>query len=136
MKLLLDTHTFLWYITNDPKLPRHAYDAIREKSNEAFLSVVSVWEALVKYQIGKLPLPAPADEYIEDRRGAHHFHGPFSGALKDVWQDCRRGSFNGLAALGTEPVSAQPPPPAGGRANVVLKHQRTFATIPRAFSME
>jgi PIN domain nuclease of toxin-antitoxin system len=71
MKLLLDTHAFLWYITNDPKLPRYAYDAIREKSNEAFLSVVSVWEALVKYQIGKLPLPVPADEYIEDRRDAH-----------------------------------------------------------------
>jgi PIN domain nuclease of toxin-antitoxin system len=71
MKLLLDTQAFLWYITNDPKLPRYAYDAIREKSNEAFLSVVSVWEALVKHQIGKLPLPAPADRYIEDHRVTH-----------------------------------------------------------------
>ena len=71
MKLLLDTHAFLWYITNDPKLPRHAYDAIRDKSNEAWLSVVSIWEALVKYQIGKLPLPAPADQYIDERRRAH-----------------------------------------------------------------
>jgi len=57
MRLLLDTHTFFWYITNDPRLPRFAIDAIRDKSNEAFLSVVSVWEALVKHQIGKLPLP-------------------------------------------------------------------------------
>jgi PIN domain nuclease of toxin-antitoxin system len=71
MRLLLDTHTFLWYITNNPKLPRHAYDAIREKSNEAFLSVVSVWEALVKHQIGKLALPAPADQYITNRQAAH-----------------------------------------------------------------
>jgi PIN domain nuclease of toxin-antitoxin system len=71
MKLLLDTHAFLWYITNDPKLPRHALDAIRDKSNQVFLSVVSVWEALVKYQIGKLPLPAPADEYINSSRMAH-----------------------------------------------------------------
>ena len=71
MKLLLDTHAFLWYITNDPRLPRHAYDAIREKSNEAYLSVVSVWEALVKFQIGKLALPEPADAYINDRRNAH-----------------------------------------------------------------
>ena len=71
MRLLLDTHAFLWYITNNPKLPRYAYDAIRDKSNEAFLSVVSVWEALIKYKIGKLPLPAPADEYIENRRSAH-----------------------------------------------------------------
>jgi PIN domain nuclease of toxin-antitoxin system len=56
MRLLLDTHAFLWYITNDPKLPRHAFDAIRDKSNEVYLSVVSVWEALVKHQIGKLTL--------------------------------------------------------------------------------
>lgn len=71
MRLLLDTHAFLWYITNNPKLPRYAYDAIREKSNEAYLSVVSVWEILVKHQIGKLPLPAPADEYLDERRAAH-----------------------------------------------------------------
>ncbi len=71
MRLLLDTHSFLWYITNNPKLPRFAYDAIRDKSNEAFLSVVSAWEVFVKYKIGKLPLPTPADEYIESRRTAH-----------------------------------------------------------------
>ena len=71
MRLLLDTHAFLWYITNNPKLPRYAYDAIRDKSNDAFLSVVSVWEALVKHKLGKLPLPAPADEYIDSRRVAH-----------------------------------------------------------------
>lgn len=71
MRLLLDTHAFLWYITNDPRLPRRAYDAIRDKSNQAYLSVVSVWEALVKHQIGKLGLPEPADEYINDRRSVH-----------------------------------------------------------------
>jgi PIN domain nuclease of toxin-antitoxin system len=71
MKLLLDTHAFLWYITNDPRLPRYASDAVRDKSNEAFLSVVSVWEALVKYQLGKLALPAPADRYIDSRRATH-----------------------------------------------------------------
>jgi len=71
MKLLLDTHAFLWYISNDPRLPHHACDAIRDKSNEVYLSVVSVWEILVKYQIGKLPLPAPADEFIEASRDEH-----------------------------------------------------------------
>jgi len=71
MKLLLDTHAFLWYITNNSKLPPHSYDAIRDKSNEVYLSVVSVWEALVKFQIGKLLLPTPADDYINNRREAH-----------------------------------------------------------------
>ena len=71
MKLLLDTHAFLWYITNDSRLPRKAYDSIRDKTNEVYLSVVSVWEALVKHQIGKLPLRGPADEYIAERQIAH-----------------------------------------------------------------
>lgn len=71
MKLLLDTHAFLWYISSNPRLPRYASDAIRDKSNEVYLSVVSVWEALVKYQIGKLALPAAADEYLETSRIAH-----------------------------------------------------------------
>jgi PIN domain nuclease of toxin-antitoxin system len=71
MKLLLDTHTFLWYVSADPKLPRYAYDAIRDKSNDVYLSVVSVWEALVKHQNGKLPLPPSANEYIDASRGAH-----------------------------------------------------------------
>jgi len=71
MRLLLDTQAFLWYITNDPKLPPYAFDAIRNKSNAVFLSVVSVWEALVKFQIGKLSLPSPPDEYLNSRRLAH-----------------------------------------------------------------
>jgi PIN domain nuclease of toxin-antitoxin system len=71
MKLLLDTHAFLWYISDDPKLPRYAYNAIRDKSNEVFLSVVSVWETLVKYKNGKLLLPSDADEYIDASRIAH-----------------------------------------------------------------
>src|SRR3954451_8132001 len=71
MKLLLDTHAFLWYISNDSRLPQYACDAIRDKSNEVYLSVVSVWEVMVKYQLGKLPLPAPADDFIESSRSAH-----------------------------------------------------------------
>ena len=71
MRLLLDTHTFLWYITDDPRLPVACAEAIRAESNEVFLSVVSVWEALAKHQLGKLPLPSPADEYLRHRREEH-----------------------------------------------------------------
>jgi PIN domain nuclease of toxin-antitoxin system len=72
MRLLLDTHAFLWYITDDPRLPVSSADAIQEESNEVFLSVVSVWEALAKHQLGKLPLPSPADEYLRRRRQEHN----------------------------------------------------------------
>ena len=71
MRLLLDTHAFLWYITDDPRLPAGCAEAIQEESNEVFLSVVSVWEALAKHQLGKLPLPSPADEYLRYRREEH-----------------------------------------------------------------
>jgi PIN domain nuclease of toxin-antitoxin system len=71
MRLLLDTHAFLWYITDDPRLSTGSAEAIQDGENEVFLSVVSVWEALAKHQLGKLPLPAPADEYLRSRRQEH-----------------------------------------------------------------
>jgi hypothetical protein len=45
MKLLLDTHVFLWYITADPKLPATFRTAIQDPANEVYLSVASIWEA-------------------------------------------------------------------------------------------
>jgi PIN domain nuclease of toxin-antitoxin system len=71
MRALLDTHAFLWYITDDPRLSAACAEAIQSDANEIFLSVVSVWEALIKHQLGKLPLPAPADEYLRLRREQH-----------------------------------------------------------------
>jgi len=55
MKLLLDTHVFLWFISADAQLPPEWRDRIRDPGNDVFLSVASVWEAMVKYYIGKLP---------------------------------------------------------------------------------
>ena len=71
MRLLLDTHVFLWYISADPKLPAAFRAAIQEPANEVFLSVASVWEAVIKYGLGKLPLPAPPEEYLPRQRESH-----------------------------------------------------------------
>lgn len=57
MKILLDTHIFLWFISGDPQLSISTRDLIRDSDNEVYLSVVSVWESIIKYQLGKLPLP-------------------------------------------------------------------------------
>ena len=59
MRLLLDTHVFLWYITADPKLPATFQAAIQDPANEVYLSAASVWEAVIKHALGKLPLPGP-----------------------------------------------------------------------------
>lgn len=71
MKVLLDTHVFLWYISGDRRLPASTRDAIRDRGNEAYLSVVSVWEAVVKHHLGKLPLPEPAERYLPAQRERH-----------------------------------------------------------------
>ncbi|HXH71054.1 MAG TPA: type II toxin-antitoxin system VapC family toxin [Pyrinomonadaceae bacterium] len=71
MKLLLDTHIFLWYIAADLRLPMLFRDAIREPNNEVFLSVASLWETIIKYKLGKLPLPQSPDIYIPMQRRQH-----------------------------------------------------------------
>lgn len=71
MKLLLDTHIFLWFISADPRLPILFRDAIREPNNTVFLSVASVWEIIVKYNLGKLPLPQSPEIYVPRQRQTH-----------------------------------------------------------------
>jgi PIN domain nuclease of toxin-antitoxin system len=71
MKLLLDTHVFLWYISKDSRLSNAMLENIRNPDNEVFLSVVSVWETIIKYQIGKLPLPQRPEIYLPIQRKRH-----------------------------------------------------------------
>ena len=60
MKILLDTHVFLWAITNDRRLSRSHRDIYTNEGHDLYLSVASIWEMLIKSGIGKLPLPLPA----------------------------------------------------------------------------
>ena len=71
MKLLLDTHVFLWFMSGDKRLPEGVRDSIRDLNNEVYLSVVSQWEATVKYQLGKLPLPQSPEAYVPAMRQQH-----------------------------------------------------------------
>jgi PIN domain nuclease of toxin-antitoxin system len=71
MRLLVDTHIFLWYISADPLLPAAFRDAIRDPANEVYLSVASVWEPVIKYALRKLPLPEAPAEYLPRQRAAH-----------------------------------------------------------------
>jgi PIN domain nuclease of toxin-antitoxin system len=71
MSLLLDTHIFLWFISGDTRLPNSIREAIRDPANCVFLSVASLWEAIIKSQLGKLPLPSPAEIYLPAQRERH-----------------------------------------------------------------
>ena len=71
MRLLLDTHIFLWYISGASQLQDATRDAISDAHNDVYLSVISVWESLIKYQLGKLPLPRSPEEYLPEQRERH-----------------------------------------------------------------
>ena len=68
---MLDTHVFLWFISGDEKLRSDTQGHLSYPGNEVYLSVVSVWEALVKHQLGKLPLPEPPEKYLPEQRRRH-----------------------------------------------------------------
>jgi PIN domain nuclease of toxin-antitoxin system len=71
MRILLDTHIFLWFISGDTQLSTDVRDAIRDPDNEVYLSAISVWETIVKYQLGKLPLPDHPEMYLPKQRDLH-----------------------------------------------------------------
>lgn len=64
MRILLDTHAFLWFITADPRLSPAAEQAIRHGGNTPLLSVASVWEMAIKVNLGKLPIPQSLDVFV------------------------------------------------------------------------
>jgi len=68
MRLLLDTHIFLWFISGDTRLSLALREAVSNPHNEIFLSVVSLWEVIIKYQLGHLPLPEPPELYVPTQR--------------------------------------------------------------------
>ena len=67
MRLLLDTHAFLWFVGGDERLSDRAKEAIADLENEVFLSVASLLEIAVKINIGKLKLPRPFGELIPEQ---------------------------------------------------------------------
>ncbi|MFN3761830.1 MAG: type II toxin-antitoxin system VapC family toxin [Anaerolineae bacterium] len=68
MKLLLDTHAFIWWDSDPARLPPQVLALCRDRQNVLLLSVVSVWEMQIKIQLGKLRLTLPLAEIIEAQR--------------------------------------------------------------------
>jgi PIN domain nuclease of toxin-antitoxin system len=68
MRLLLDTHVFIWWADEPEKLSRAALSALENEANELLLSVVSVWEMQIKIQLGKLKLSLPLKDLIKNQQ--------------------------------------------------------------------
>lgn len=71
MSLLLDTAVFLWFISGDARLPAGLRVSLQEGTRAVYLSAISLWEIIVKAQLGKLKLPEPAAHYIPKQRERH-----------------------------------------------------------------
>ena len=71
MKLLLDTHAFLWWDSDPGKLSPKALAACQDPANEMVLSVASVWEMQIKLQLGKLKLSLPLETIIETQQATN-----------------------------------------------------------------
>ena len=65
MKILLDTHVFIWAIMGDPRLTQLQRELYTDKRNELFLSVASVWEIVIKAGLGKLRMPVPIVSFVD-----------------------------------------------------------------------
>ena len=71
MRILIDTHIFLWLIDDSKRLSNKYRQIIHNLDNEIFLSVVSVWECVIKYQTGKLDFPSSPETYLPMQRREH-----------------------------------------------------------------
>jgi len=90
LRALLDTHVFLWWISDDPQLPERVREIIGDGRNELFLSAASCWEIAIKAQLGKLDLPRRPDIFISEQMAANAIQGClFIQAMPSMSLICR-----------------------------------------------
>ena len=73
MRVLVDTHVFLWWIEGNRALPVKARAALADRDNECLISLVSVWELAIKAGLHKLKLALPVQRYVVEHVAANGF---------------------------------------------------------------
>ena len=73
MRLLLDTHAFLWFILADPHLSTRAKSAIEDPANDVEVSPASYWEIAIKIRLGKYILSQPYESFLESQIAGNDF---------------------------------------------------------------
>jgi PIN domain nuclease of toxin-antitoxin system len=69
VKCLLDTHAFIWLITDDGRLSAKVKEAILDNRTTLYLSSASIWEMVIKSSLGKLKLPDHTESFIQKQLG-------------------------------------------------------------------
>jgi PIN domain nuclease of toxin-antitoxin system len=73
MRFLLDTHTFIWYVTDNSRLSNQVLELINDENNEILLSVASLWEIAIKQNLGKLSFNQPFEIFITQQLNLNDF---------------------------------------------------------------
>ncbi|HSD28271.1 MAG TPA: type II toxin-antitoxin system VapC family toxin [Vicinamibacteria bacterium] len=73
MRLLLDTHAFLWWVGASRELSRRARSAVGSGRNECFLSIASGWEIAIKVSLGTLKVQGALDRFLPEQLAANGF---------------------------------------------------------------
>jgi PIN domain nuclease of toxin-antitoxin system len=89
VRILLDTHCWLWMQTNPRRLSQQNRELLQDSGNQLYLSAASSWEIAIKYALGNLPLPLPPVEYVLSRMETsgtsplpvQHSHALHAGSL-------------------------------------------------------
>ena len=73
MRVLLDTHTFIWFIMDDPALSPQAAKFIEDPNNEVMVSIAVAWEIAIKMSLEKLTMKAPFDQLFPAQLERNNF---------------------------------------------------------------
>lgn len=74
MRLLLDTHTFIWFFTGNLKISNQVRVLIENEDNEKLLSTASIWEMAIKHSAGKLSFTLPFEVFIRQQLSLNDFN--------------------------------------------------------------
>lgn len=118
MRAILDTHTFLWWVLDTPRLSADARSILQDGANELLFSAASAYELTMKAESGRLTLPEPADSYVPNRLRENAFsplaielaHALRAGALPAIHRDpfdrmlVAQAQIEGLPILTADPA--------------------------------
>jgi PIN domain nuclease of toxin-antitoxin system len=100
VRLLLDTHTFLWFVLDDPQVSGPARRLIEEATNRVEVSPASYWEIAIKIGLKKYSLPEPYQEFMEEQIADNDFRilpiEPRHTALRTAMPHHHRDPFDRL----------------------------------------
>ena len=95
MKYLLDTHAFLWFVSEDNRLSSKAQSIIKNSRNDIYFSAVSAWEMSIKIRLGRLSIEEELEPFIIKQLSENNFstlsitifHSIYTSKLPDIHKD-------------------------------------------------